>query len=870
MADTAESQFGTGLKSLDEILKGLREGDNVVWQGEKIEDYLHYVKAFQRQATDDGKKFVYFRYAETESLDLSDHQVDVIDLNPNQGFEEFMSQMLTTIESNGPNVRYAFDCISELATAWYSDRMLGNFFMLVCPYILEKRCVAYFWLKEDHHTTQAVEVIHETAQVVLDIVRCEETRYLLPIKVLDRHSPTMYMLHSCENDVYEPITKSALVADILSEVPQPWIDFNIDRRDTWSRSLIEAQRLYDQIMIGDRVPNHVDALKKRLIRMIVTRDETLAKLCEKYFDIANIICIGKRMIGTGLIGGKSVGMLLARIILKKENEKWIKRMETHDSFYLGSDVFLTYIIKNDCWWDRLALERDEPEFKNADALRDKILNGKLPEDILEELKEMLNYFGQSPIIVRSSSLLEDAYGNAFSGKYESVFCANQGTPHQRLDNLISAIKEVYASTVSKDALSYRSHRGLLGKDEQMALLIQRVSGTFYEDVYFPHLAGVAYSFNPFVWNSKIDPSQGVLRLVFGLGTHAVDSVGDDYTRIVSISEPSLRPEMDFDSVRKYTQKKVDALDLSNNEHSHLGFEAIVDKAKELPLEIFATQDREIIERARQHNMKNVFSWVLTFEKLFSETNFIPEMRELLKTIENAYNHPVDLEFSTNFIDEENFRVNVLQCRPFQISREVKQITEGPADVDAEDVIIESRGPIIGQSAFKPIHRVIYVVPEKYGEMSMSQRHSVARLVGELTNKKEKDQKIMLVGPGRWGTTMPALGVPVSFAEIKYASVLCEIVAMHEGLTPDISLGTHFFNDMVEVNIVYMALFPDKEHHVLNKEFLMNAKNLLPDILPESKNWADSIRVIDTAATNRGRGVVHVDAVKQRGILYLAE
>ena len=119
---------------------------------------------------------------------------------------------------------------------------------------------------------------------------------------------------------------------------------------------------------------------------------------------------------------------------------------------------------------------------------------------MDQFAEMLDYFGQSPIIVRSSSLLEDNYGNAFAGKYESVFCANQGSPQKRLEDFLSAVRTIYASTMSEEALRYRAHRGLLDRDEQMALLVQRVSGGLHGDLFFPQVAGVGLSYNPYVWN----------------------------------------------------------------------------------------------------------------------------------------------------------------------------------------------------------------------------------------------------------------------------------------------------------------------------------------------------------------------------------
>jgi hypothetical protein len=275
--------------------------------------------------------------------------------------------------------------------------------------------------------------------------------------------------------------------------------------------------------------------------MAVTRDPQLAALAERYLDLFDLVEIGKRMIGTGQIGGKAVGMLLARAILGKTSPRWAERLEPHDSFYIGSDVFYTYLIQNDAWWARRSLRDFEEGIEAARGARHRLLRGQFPPDLQEQCVQMLDYFGQSPIIVRSSSLLEDAYGNAFSGKYESVFCANQGTRADRLHAFMDAVHTVYASTTSREALTYRARRRLLDREEQMALLVQRVSGQRYGPFFYPQAAGAGFSFNPFVWNDAIDPKAGFLRLVFGLGTRAVDRADDDYTRIVALNAPLRLP-----------------------------------------------------------------------------------------------------------------------------------------------------------------------------------------------------------------------------------------------------------------------------------------------------------------------------------------
>ena len=143
------------------------------------------------------------------------------------------------------------------------------------------------------------------------------------------------------------------------------------------------------------------------------------------------------------------------------------------------------MVENGCWWLRQK-QRDPATFLDGvEEAQRLVLAGQFPQYLVDEFAEMLDYFGQSPIIVRSSSLLEDAYGNAFSGKYESVFCANQGPHAKRLQEFLSAVKTIYASTMSEKALHYRAQRGLLDRDEQMSLLVQRVSGACYDTLVLP-------------------------------------------------------------------------------------------------------------------------------------------------------------------------------------------------------------------------------------------------------------------------------------------------------------------------------------------------------------------------------------------------
>lgn len=864
------TNLSTGLRGLDDVFTGLRAGDNVVWQVDAIEDYIAFVHPFCREAVAARRQLIYFRFADHESLLPPGVTADVHEIRPDAGFELFISQIFDVIERAGIGACYVFDCLSELAVDWYSDRMLGNFFMLTCPYLYSYETITYFALMRNRNSSTAIDAIHGTAQIILDIYRQKTKRYLHPLKVYKRHSDTMYMLHAWEGERFVPVRASADIARILTSVPQPWLDFAVQRQDPWTRTFAEAQELAARLEPTNASRSEAAPVTRKLLSMAVTRDPQLLRLAEKYFSLHDVVDIGNRMIGTGLIGGKSVGMLLARAILRHENDKWAERLEAHDSFYIGADVFYTYLVVNGCWWVRRKMKDPASALDGAEEARQRILGGDFPKDIQDRFTAMLDYFGQSPIIVRSSSLLEDAYGNAFSGKYESVFCANQGKPEQRLDQFMAAVRTVYASTMNREALEYRRHYSLLEQDEQMALLVQRVSGQPYAHYFFPQIAGIGFSYNPFVWNSVIDPRAGFLRLVFGLGTRAVDRADDDYTRIVALNAPHLRPEGNFEEVRKYAQRRVDLLDLRTNGHESRYFDETVRDAPDLPLHLFASRDSELERRAAELQQKNVFSWMLTFDELLADTGFVAEMREMLAELEKAYQHPVDVEFTANFADQDNYWINVLQCRPFQIRGKAAEISI-PQGLRPQDVLFRTRGPVIGNGFSAAVDRLVYVVAGAYSQMKQGDRYALARLIGRITHLDgaRKAETIMLVGPGRWGTTTPSLGVPVAFAEINTVTILCECALMHEGLIPDVSLGTHFFNDIVELNMLYLAIYPERPGHILNQPFFQSARNALPDLLPDAAGWQHVVRVIDGSVLPKGARLhLSANTYQQEGVCFI--
>ncbi|MCU0914788.1 MAG: PEP/pyruvate-binding domain-containing protein [Planctomycetes bacterium] len=854
----------TGLPGLDQVLKGILPGDNIVWQVDTIGDYMAVVAPYCQAGLQSGRRLIYFRFASHPPVIDRDAGAEIHELDPAAGFETFIARIHAVIESAGRGALYVFDCMSELAADWYSDSMLGNFFMLTCPYLYDLETVAYFALFRNYHSSKAIQPITETTQLFLELYRHAGTLYVHPLKVQLRYSPTMNTLHAWEGDEFRPVTSSVLISSILASVN--WSDLNPEARPGyWERTFLEAQGVPEAVQAGRCPLPRAQAILHHLCRMAISRDPGMLQLVSQYLTLEDVLGIWRRMVGSGLIGGKTVGMLVARRILQHNAPRLAELLEEHDSFYIGSDVFYTYLVRNGVWWLRQRQRNPETFLEGAVQARQRILMGQFPDHILKQFEQILDYFGQSPIIVRSSSLLEDNFGNSFAGKYESVFCPNQGPRERRLEDFLSAVRTIYASTMSEKALRYREQRGLLNQDEQMALLVMRVSGAMHGRYFYPQAAGVGFSFNPYVWHETIDPKAGVLRLVFGLGTRAVDRSDDDYTRLVALNAPQRRPEANFDEVRRYAQRRVDYLDLQANRLMSSHFLDVIGENVDVPVEMFASADESVEAPARGGGK----TWVPTFDNLLATTNFVQDMREILRVLQEAYEYPVDVEFTLNFVDERTYRIHLVQCRPLPV-KGVEATRLSPTTVVPADLLIQARGAVIGHSRRVRIGRFVYVVPSSYARLGLQDRYEIARLIGRINQADAPAGPggTVILGPGRWGTADPFLGIPVAFAEINRAAVLCEIVAMHEHLVPDVSLGTHFLNELVETDMLYVALFPRKGDNRLRAEWFENAPNRLLQLLPKAGRWAEVIRVVDVADGTQDGGVfLDADSFEQKVACY---
>ncbi|HUT32609.1 MAG TPA: PEP/pyruvate-binding domain-containing protein [Planctomycetota bacterium] len=866
------SHIPSGIAGFDTTVQGLRLGDNVVWQVDSLDDYVGFARPFAAQALADGREVVYLRFAAHPPVLASSQATRTIEVDPGHGFDFFSAHVHQVIEEQGREVFYVFDSLSSLVEEWASDEQLANFFQVICPFLFELDTVAYFALLRGRHKHTVIAKIRDTTQLLLDVYRARGGMYVHPLRVWGRYSPSMFLPHQVTEDAWTPVSQSGQAATVTSLGRRASARAATSPTAPWESVYRRLVAVRDGVGELHETSPEVVALKQELTRMLIGHHPEFHRLADRYLGLGDLLGIRDRVIGSGRIGGKAAGMLLARNILLKESKDtdFSEVLEDHDSFYIGSDVFFTFLVDNDLFRLRLELSREGSRSREefADVER-QFLAGEFPAEITEQFRDMLDYFGQAPIIVRSSSLLEDNFGNAFAGKYRSEFCPNQGGPEERLEAFLRAVKLVYASALNPDALSYRRKHGLAASDEQMAILVQRVAGMPYRDFFFPTLAGVAFSRNLYAWNDRIDPAQGLIRLVLGLGTRAVNRVGGDYPRMVAVSHPQLRPEVGT-RVAKYSQRLADVIDLLGNAFVT---EPIVDllAAGDYPnLQYLVSlldegYVRDPIGSVVEGPPKD---YVLTFNRLLSHTDFVKLMGKMLGYLERAYGQPVDTEFTASVESGGRVRINLLQCRPLRVPGLTMPV-EVPEELPTEETLFRS-SRVIGGGVLRDLRYLLYIDPWRYHTADIETKRSLPRLVGSINRHPLIAQnQILMIGPGRWGTNNVQLGVSVGYADISNAAVLVELAHEEAGQLPEVSYGTHFFQDIVEDQIVYLAVYPDDEGVAFNREFLQNAPSILGELVPESERFRDLVRVVDVARASKGC-LAHLlaDAQNQRALCFL--
>ena len=833
----AFEKIKSGMPGLDQVLDNIRLGDNVVWQVTNLEEYSYFVQPYVRQAIADGRNLIYIRFAQHEPILPEMEGLKIYQFDPDEGFEKFTVDIHNRITEEGRDAFYVFDSLSELQSAWYTDLMMGNFFCVTCPYLFILDTVAFFPLIRGRHSFEAVARIRETTQLLLDVYSDGDVRYLHPLKVWNRYSTTMFLPHCCGkgSDVFEPLTDGVATSRYYSLIQSSAGYAQDQSSDSHDRFFIKAKADY---LSGQ----FTDETEDMIIESTMTRDPKMHALLKQYFEPADYFEVRDRMIGSGAIGGKACGMLTARKIVDRALEGYHKHSEQHDSFYIGSDVFYTYIVSNGCWETRIRQKTEEGFLSAAQELKEALLSGQFPNNIREQFRNMLEYFGQNPIIVRSSSLLEDGFGNAFAGKYESVFCPNRGELEERMQAFEDAVRTVYASTMDPSALEYRQKRGLADSDEQMAVLVQRVSGSYYGPYFMPCTAGVGYSYSAYKWMPDMDPAAGMLRIAMGLGTKAVDRTENDYPRLVNLDRPEVTMLVKIADKHRFSQHKIDVINMAENRTQEVALAELLPHLPQWYKNVVLEHDYEAEDRLREMGRPRDIYFV-SCQRLLANRKFTSMMKKMLHELQKAYDNPVDIEYTVNLSQGDDFVVNLLQCRPLYVGKD--EVSTQMPEVSPERTFFEITESSMGQSMAKKIDVVIQVEPKEYYEFPYAQKPRVADAIGAVNKYyKGKEKNILLTVPGRIGTSSPELGVPVKFVDISGFCAICEVTDNRAGYMPELSYGSHMFQDLVESEIFYGAIFGDRRTKCYQRDYFEGRTNLFPEICPEEAELSGILRVYE--------------------------
>ena len=832
----------SGIPEMDTAIDNIRLGDNVVWRVSDLDQFKLFMRPYVEQAIKDQRKIIYFRFASHEPLIEDCPEVKTVVIPLSHRFETFTVDIHYVIEQEGFDAFYVFDCLSELQAAWATDLMMGNFFKVTCPFLFVLDTVAFFPIIRGKHSVDAINKILNTTQLFFDVYSDSKNIYVRPEKVWNRNSDTMFLPHTYEPDTgkFQPILDGVKSSRFYQTLGQAQRSSEDQYQDSWDRFFNRTRILHEsQADIAEEC--------SRMCNIMMTRDEKMREMVKKNFTPEDYFAIRDHMIGTGMIGGKACGMLLARAIIRNKEPDIAEYLEPHDSFYVGSDLYYTYIVDNDLWALRIKQRTEDGYFTLADDFARKLMEGRFSDAMREQFLRIIEYYGQDPYIIRSSSILEDGFGNAFAGKYESVFCANRGSLEERLEEFENAIKTVYASSMSLSALDYRKRRGLDKRDEQMALLIQRVSGSYYGNCYMPCAAGVGYSYSPYRVMKDSDPTCGMLRLVMGLGTSAVDRTEGSYPRIVNLDMPEKSSYSSSADKHKFSQGKAEVINMTTHQLEKMSYDMLEPVIPKYLENILLEHDYDAESRLREMGRPRQVKFI-SCKGLVANKKLMDQMKRMLHCIQEEYDYPVDTEFTINISDNGDYSVDLLQCRPLQVQRSSGG-TVIPEGIPEDNILLENMSSSMGLSKASELDIIVYVDPVNYYNMPYRDKPAVARLIGKINwHYRELNKHMMLIVPGRVGTTSPELGVPTSFADISAFEIICETEETKAGYNPELSYGSHIFQDLVEAEILYTAVFNNAKTIHFHPDKLQRCPDVISDF-DCAENLSDIVHVYDVSGIN---------------------
>ena len=672
-------------------------------------------------------------------------------------------------------------------------------------------------------------------------------------------------------------------AEVVTSI-QTWINEDncmfliqaLENQSTTLNEIADGIQRYENASFDESMLSRAlqTSLKVGLLRRFFLDQLDFINVAKQHVEVRDFYELVRRIVyparSQGRLGGKAAGLFLAEKILEgaEEHRDLFANLKIPKTWYLASDGILEFIQSNNLTevYDRKYMEvervrRDYPYIIQV------FKNSTFPLEISQGLSAILDQVEDRPLIVRSSSMLEDRVGASFSGKYKSLFLANQGSKQARLDALQDAVAEIWASVFGPDPIEYRAARGLLDFREEMGILIQEVVGTRIGKYFLPAFSGVAFSNNEFRWSPRIKREDGLVRMVPGLGTRAVDRVSDDYPILFSPGQPSLRVNVTVDEFTRYSPKRADVINLESNAFETIDAESLLrEHGDDYPM---ARRMVSLLESDRLREPMGLepdwarANFVITFEGLLTGTPFVAQLRTVLRMLHEQIGTPVDVEFACDGTD-----LYILQCRG-QSGSEQHAPAAIPRDIPRDRVLF-SANRYVSNGRVPDITHIVYVDPEAYALLPTRKALTeVARAVGALNTLLPK-RKFVLIGPGRWGSRGDIkLGVNVTYSDINNTAMLLEVARKKGNYVPDLSFGTHFFQDLVESDIRYLPLYPDEPEIVFQEPFFTRSANILPDLVPEYAHLAGTLKVIDVSHECAGgvlRVLLNADLDEAVGIL----
>ena len=508
--------------------------------------------------------------------------------------------------------------------------------------------------------------------------------------------------------------------------------------------------------------------------------------------------------GEGSLGGKARGLAFLNTLIAKyrlTNRYEGVQISTPRTLVIATDYFDRFIIENDLQY---VIDADISD----DEILSEFVSSRLPEDLVDELKTFLKTV-ETPLAVRSSSKLEDSNYQPFAGVYSTYMIPLTENKDQMLRLLRKAVKSVYASAFFNGSRSYIHTTGNLLSEEKMAVIIQSICGSAHGDLYYPMLSGVARSVN-FYPIGKEKPEDGVVNLAFGLGKTVVD--GGNTLRFIPKYPKRILQLSDMKIALNDTQKTMYALDLrpgafllSRDDAVNLVRLPVSEALKgydhpELVASTFSTADNRMVP-----GINAVGPRIISFDYILKYGRYplAQVLSDLLHICREEMMCDVEMEFAMDVIPEDPAQkcvIKLLQVRPVVDYADEQAISVEQAEAEMEHVFIRSSNAL-GAGEIRGISHILYVDPDSFDS---ARTKEMAEEISQINKEmKASGKSYLLIGPGRWGSSDPWLGIPVLWSNISEARIIVECAIPGYRIEP--SQGTHFFQNITSLGVGYLTI-----------------------------------------------------------------